>query len=79
MAKFLRGALRTVSSRARHRRLSGWSRLNAAQTQAGLCWTLMGGYEHGDLLSHISELGFETQEAMLEMSYKWILDHWRSG
>ena len=50
-----------------------------SQGQAGLCWTLMGGYEHGDLLSHISELGFETQEAMLEMSDAWILDHLRSS
>ena len=48
-----------------------------AQGQAGLCWTLMGGYEHGDLLSHISQLGFETQDAMLEMSDAWILENWR--
>lgn len=49
-----------------------------AQGQAGLCWTLMGGYESGNLLSHISELGFETLEQMLEMSDAWILQQWRT-
>ena len=50
-----------------------------SQGQAGLCWTLMGGYEHGNLLLHISGLGFETQDAMLEMSDAWILENWRKA
>ena len=44
-----------------------------------MCWTLMGGYEKGNLLTHINALGFETLEDLAEVSDEWILEHWRMG
>jgi hypothetical protein len=36
----------------------------------------MDGYEHGDLLSYISNLGFEIQGAMRKTGDGWILKNW---
>ena len=44
--------------------------------QTGLSWTVIGGYEEGNLVDLINEAGYLTEDQLAHVSDQWVLDHW---